>query len=126
MIWLPSLQDALLLHDKLIERTGGTHGVRDEGLIASALARASTGFGGIEKYPGAVDKAAAIGCGLIQNHGFLDGNKRIGIAMLLLVLRRNGVRLNYSQAELIELGLSVAQDIRDIEAVRQWIEVHEM
>lgn len=124
MIWLPTTENVLLLHQKLVAASGGADGVRDMGLIESALARAQAAFGGVEAYTGIIAKAAALGCGLTQNHGFVDGNKRIGMATMLLVLRRNGIRLSYTQEELIALGLSVAQGNDDVEQIAAWIENH--
>lgn len=124
MIWLPTTENVVLLHQKLIEASGGSAGVRDIGLIESAVNRAKAAFAGVEAHPGIVAKAAAVGCGLTQNHGFIDGNKRIGMAVMLLILRRNGVRLAYTQAELVTLGLEVAQGNADVEAVQKWIESH--
>lgn len=125
MMWLPALDHVLLLHKKLIEQTGGADGVRDLGLIESALQRAYAAFGGVEAHPGVIGKAAAVGCGLTQNHGFIDGNKRIGMASMLLILRRNGIALSYTQDELVQLGLSVAQRKMDVPQVREWIEKHQ-
>ena len=124
MIWLPTVENVLLLHQKLIDRSGGSAGVRDLGLIESALARAESLFGGVEAHQGTIRKAAAVGCGLTQNHGFVDGNKRIGMAAMLLILRRNGVKLAYTQAELVTLGLEVAQGKADTEQVAAWIARH--
>ena len=124
MIWLPTVENVLLLHQKLIDRSGGSAGVRDLGLIESALARAEAAFGGVEAHQGTIRKAAAVGCGLTQNHGFVDGNKRIGMAAMLLILRRNGVKLAYTQAELVTLGLEVAQGKADTEQVAAWIARH--
>lgn len=124
MIWLPTVENVLLLHQKLIDRSGGSAGVRDLGLIESALARAEAAFGGVEAHQGIIRKAAAVGCGLTQNHGFVDGNKRIGMAAMLLILRRNGVKLAYTQAELVTLGLEVAQGKADTEQVAAWIARH--
>lgn len=123
-LWLPRVEDVLLLHRKLIERTGGAEGVRDLGLIESALARAEASFGGVEAHPSLEDKAAAVGCGLMQNHGFVDGNKRVGVTVLLLILRRNGVTLHYTQDELVQLGLSVAQGLLDVPQAASWIREH--
>lgn len=125
MMWLPALDHVLLLHKKLIDQTGGADGVRDLGLIESALQRAYAAFGGVEAHPGVIGKAAAVGCGLTQNHGFIDGNKRIGMASMLLILRRNGIALSYTQDELVQLGLSVAQGKMDVPQVREWIENHQ-
>ena len=124
MIWLPTVENVLLLHEKLLQCSGGSAGVRDLGLIESAIARAQAAFGGIEAHPGIVAKAAAVGCGLTQNHGFIDGNKRIGMAAMLLILRRNGVLLAYTQEELVAIGLAVAQGKADIPQTTEWIEAH--
>lgn len=124
MIWLPTPEVVLRLHQKMIDCSGGSHGIRDMGLIESAVARASAAFGDTEAYPGIVAKAAAMGCGLAQNHGFIDGNKRIGMAVMLLILRRSGIVLRYSQEELTDLGLSVARGDADIAEVVAWIESH--
>lgn len=124
MIWLPDIEQVIRIHRQVIDRTGGAHGLRNRGLIESAVLRGSAGFGDVEIYPTPVLKAAAICQGLICNHGFIDGNKRIGIVILLLMLEKNGVQLRYSQRELVELGLDIAQDRRSVEAIATWIESH--
>lgn len=124
MIWVPALEQLFVLHSKLIARTGGSDGVRDAGLIESALMRADAAFDGAEAYRTVPQKAAAVCCGLIGNHGFIDGNKRIGIAAMLLILRRNHIILRYTQAELICLGLNAAQGLADVNDVAEWIEQH--
>jgi len=86
--------------------------------------RASAEFGGVEAYPSVAQKAAAVCCGLISNHGFVDGNKRIGVMAMLLILSKNGVLLQYSQQELIRLGLDAAQGLLSVENVTDWIESH--
>ena len=126
MCWLPDLDTVLRLHSKMILHSGGSDGVRDIGLVHSAIARASAAFGGVEAYPTLIEKAAAMGCGLAQNHGFIDGNKRIGMAVMLLILRRNAVQLAYEQQELITLGLSVAQGTADVPEVLNWIRSHQI
>ncbi len=124
MIWLPTVSEIVRAHSCLIEATGGTDGVRDIGLIESALMRASAGFGDQEFYPTVTEKAAAICCGLIGNHGFLDGNKRIGVLTLLLILRKNGVRLSYTQEALTHLGMEAAQGLLTAADILRWIERH--
>lgn len=124
MIWLPTTENVVLLHQKLIDASGGSAGVRDIGLIESAVNRAKAAFAGVEAHPGIIAKAAAVGCGLTQNHGFIDGNKRIGMAMMLLILRRNGVGLTYTQEELVSLGLAVVQNTATLDDVQSWIEQH--
>lgn len=124
MIWLPTVDQVIRAHERLIERTGGSMGTRDAGLIESAIMRAHAGFGDQELYPTVAEKAAAVGLGLVCNHGFIDGNKRIGILMLLLILAQNGVRLQYTQRELIDLGLEAAQNHHATDSVARWIDVH--
>ena len=109
MIWLPTLRQLIRLHEKVIARSGGAAGMRDAGLIESALMRANASFGDYEAYSTVAEKAAAVCCGLIGNHGFVDGNKRIGVMAMLLILKKNGIALRYTQAELIRLGLDAAQ-----------------
>lgn len=124
MIWLPSTEQIIYAHSRLIARTGGSDGIRDRGLVESALMRAYAGFAGDERYPSIEEKAAAVGCGLISNHGFIDGNKRIGVTTMLLILRENNIALNYSQQELINLGLGLAEGKADVEDCVQWILNH--
>ena len=126
MIWLPSIENILLLHQKMAEASGGSEGVREIGSIESALARASASFAGVEADSGVIEKAAAVGCSLTQNHGFIDGNKRIGMATMLLILRRNGVQIAYTQDELIALGLAVAQGDMDVPETVEWISRHQV
>lgn len=123
-VWLPELSDVVRFHTMVSEATGGADGVREAGLIDSALARASAAFAGVEAYPDVIGKAAAAGCGLVQNHGFIDGNKRIGVAVMLLILRRNGVTLRYTQDELAQLGLGLAQGLLSVPETIRWIEDH--
>ena len=124
MIWLPNIDQVIEMHSILILRTGGRDGIRDLGLIESALARASAGFGEFERYPSVEAKAAAIAHGLGSNHGFIDGNKRVGVAVMLLILRKNDVQLSYTQQELIRLGLDIATDCVNPDDIIAWIEAH--
>ena len=124
MIWLPTLRQVILLHEKTVARSGGSQGVRDAVLIESALMRASAGFADAEAYPTIAQKAAAVCCGLIGNHGFVDGNKRIGIRVMLLILRKNGVSISFTQQELIRLGLDAAKGLLSVGDVATWIESH--
>jgi death-on-curing protein len=119
-----SLENVLLFHQKLIQRTGGINGVRDMGLVQSALKRASATFDGVDLYPGIINKIVAITVSLIKNHGFIDGNKRIGIATMLLLFKLNQIEINYTQSELIDLGLRIADGTIDEKAVKDWIEEH--
>ena len=122
--WKPALGDVLHFHEKLIARTGGAGGIRDDALIESALGRFDAAYDGHEIYPTLHEKAAAVCYGLVQNHGFIDGNKRIGVEVLRLILVMNGIEIVYTQSELITLGLSIARDEMDVEQVAEWINKH--
>lgn len=124
MIWIPTVEQIIRLHSKMIARSGGSDGIRDIGLIESAIMRANAGYGDFVVYQTAVQKAAAICCGLVGNHGFVDGNKRIGVAAMLLILQKNGVALQYTQQELIRFGLELAQGLLSVDDCIGWIEQH--
>ena len=87
------------IHSSLIARTGGMDGVRDKGLLDSALKSPFQTFGSKELYPDIYDKAAQLCYSLIENHPFADGNKRLGVHLTLLLLHMNGETVAYSQTE---------------------------
>ena len=113
------------LHSALIREFGGIDGIRDEGLLESALAAPFQTFGGEPVYPSLQAKAAQLGFGLIRNHPFVDGNKRIGAHTMLVFLAVNGIDLRYEQQELIDIVLSVAAGQIDRQGLLQWILDHE-
>ncbi len=115
-----------LIHSDLIAATGGLGGLRDDGLLESALNAPFQTFDGQPLYPSVQQKAARLCYALVQNHPFVDGNKRIGVHVMLVFLLMNGVELAYSQAELIELGLSLAAGQRSYEEVLRWIVNHQL
>lgn len=121
-----TLQEVLLLHRKLLAATGGLPGVRDRGLLESAVYGVSQTFGGEALYPSVEEKAARLAYAIVSNHPFQDGNKRTGILAMLTMLRLNGVRLAYTQAELIALGYAIAQGERDYGQVLAWIRKHKV
>ena len=123
-IWFPDIEHVMLIHQRIATYTGGSTGVREIGLIESALARANASFGGVDAYPDLIGKSAAVGCGLTQNHGFIDGNKRIGVLTLLFILRRNSIPLRYTQDELIDVGLGIARGDMDVPDVDAWVRAH--
>ena len=120
-----SKRQVLALHSALIQEFGGSDGVRDEGLLESALAAPFQTFGGEPVYPSQQAKAAQLGFGLVCNHPFVDGNKRVGAHVMLVFLAVNGVDLHYEQQELIDIILSVASDKTDRHGLLQWILDHE-
>lgn len=113
------------LHSALIREFGGIDGIRDEGLLESVLAAPFQTFGGEPVYPSLQAKAAQLGFGLIRNHPFVDGNKRIGAHTMLVFLAVNGIELRYEQQELIDIVLSVAAGQIDRQGLLQWILDHE-
>lgn len=86
----------------------GADGIRDEAMLDPALHTPFQTFEGIDLYPGVIEKAARIGYGLIKNHPFVDGNKRIGTHMMLVFLGLNNVSLEYEDDDLIDVILSIA------------------
>ena len=119
-----SKEKAIELHRLMAESTGGSLGVRDEGLLESALATAFSGFGDREFYPTKEEKGARIGYALISNHAFVDGNKRIGVYVMLTFLEVNGIRIDCSDEELVEVGLSVADGSMGYEKLLEWVLAH--
>ena len=113
------------LHSALIREFGGIDGIRDEGLLESALAAPFQTFGGEPVYPSLQAKAAQLGFGLIRNHPFVDGNKRIGAHTMLVFLAVNGIELRYEQQDLIDIVLAVAAGQIDRQRLLQWILDHE-
>ncbi len=119
-----SKEKVLLLHKLLAEATGGGVGVRDEALLDSALEAAYAGFGDREFYPTKEEKGARLGYALISNHAFVDGNKRIGVYVMLSFLEMNGIRIQCSDRELVHIGLSVADGSMEYEELLQWVLDH--
>ena len=119
-----SKEKVLLLHQILAEATGGSVGVRDDALLDSALESAFAGFGDREFYPSKEEKGARLGFALISNHAFVDGNKRIGIYVMLSFLEMNGIRLQCTDDEIVTIGLSVADGSMGYEELLQWVIDH--
>ena len=120
-----SKKQVLALHSDLIREFGGTEGIRDEGLLESALAAPFQTFDGEPAYPSLQAKAARLGFGLVSNHPFVDGNKRTGAHVMLVFLALNGVELCYGQEDLISIFLSVASGMSDWRDLQRWILEHE-
>ena len=119
-----SKEKILLLHKILAEATGGSSGVRDEALLDSALESAFAGFGDKEFYPTKEEKGARLGYALISNHAFVDGNKRIGLYVMLSFLEMNGVPVQCTDDELVKIGLSVAEGSMGYDELLQWVLDH--
>ncbi len=116
----------LLLHRLVSEQTGGDIGVRDESLIESAISSAFQTFDGEELFKTIEEKAAKLGYALISNHAFVDGNKRIGMFVMITFMEVNGIKIFSTDSEVAELGLSVAGGQKCYEDVLNWIKDHEV
>ena len=121
-----SKEKVLLLHQVMAQATGGSIGVRDEGLLESALEGAFATFGGMELYPTKEEKAARLGFSLISNHAFVDGNKRIGMYLMLTFLEVNGIHMDCTNDDVVYAGLSVAEGSMDYNALLAWVLEHRM
>jgi death on curing protein len=119
-----SKEKVLLLHKILAEATGGSVGVRDEAPLDSALESAFAGFGEREFYPTKEEKGARLGFALISNHAFVDGNKRIGVYVMLSFLEMNGIRIKCTDEEIVAIGLSTADGSMSYEELLQWVIEH--
>ena len=126
MMILLTVEEIAAIHDKLIDRTGGSHGVRDRNLLESAVFSAVSCFGDSEAYPTVEEKAARLMFAITNNHAFVDGNKRIGVLTMLMTLQLNNVKISYTQAELIAFGLSVASGESDYNNILEWIKKHKI
>lgn len=118
---LLTTQDILQLHQGIIRATGGESGIRDAGMIDSAVNSIYGGFDGVELYATIEEKAARLCFGLVVNHGFVDGNKRIGTVAMLVTLKINGINMAYSDSELTDLILNVAKQKSGYKEILDWI-----
>lgn len=120
-----SKRQILMLHQQLVEQTGGSSGIRDEGLLDSALSAPFQSFGNTDVYPSLQQKAARLCFGLVKNHPFVDGNKRIGAHAMLVFLAVNGVELTYTQTELSDIILQVAASEKEYPDLLDWLIRHQ-
>jgi len=115
-----SPEQILFLHSRLIAETGGAHGVRDLGMLLSAIGRPQATFEEKDLYPDLFLKAAALMDSLVRNHPFVDGNKRTAIASAALFLRINGHRLVVENSEMVRFALACAQTQLSLDEIAEW------
>ena len=115
-----------LLHEQLIAETGGSSGLRDEGMLDSALNAPFQTFGGEDVYPSLQQKAARLCFGLVKNHPFVDGNKRIGAHVMLVFLALNWIELQHTQTELSDVILQLAAGTIQSSDLLSWILAHQV
>ncbi len=119
-----SEEKVLLLHQLIIAETGGSAELRDIGLLDSALEGIFQTFGGEELYPTKEEKGARLGYTLISNHAFVDGNKRIGMYVMLTFLEVNGIHMDCTNEDVVEAGLGVASGEMKYEDLLAWVRTH--
>ncbi len=120
----PSLEQIINDQGMIVQYTGGNPEIKDEKLLESAYYNPLQTFGGEELYPTIEEKFAVLCYGLGQNHSFQDGNKRIAVHILTVGLEVNGIKIIYTQQELIDLGLAIAQGQCNKDCILKWIEEH--
>jgi death on curing protein len=118
------IEEIISLHAKVIAQSGGGLGLRDRGALESAVAQPEMTFGGKDLYPTIAEKAAALGHSLIQNHPFVDGNKRVGHAAMELFLVLNGYEISASVDEQEQIVLSVASGQTSRAEFGEWLKQH--
>ena len=116
-----SVERIMQIHHLMIEETGGMDGIRDDGLLESAVNAPFQTFDDVPLYKTIEAKAARLGYSLINNHAFIDGNKRTGMMAMLLFLEFNGAGKDYTDEEIIRVGLALADGSMDDKALLDWI-----
>jgi death-on-curing protein len=114
----------LTMHKNVIEEFGGNPGLRDEGLLEAALAAPLATFAGVDLFPSIIEKAARLALGIINNHPFVDGNKRTGILVLYYLILENGFifKDNVTNDETYKLGMGLADKTIDLNDLISWLE----
>lgn len=125
MIWV-TYNQILLMHNTIIESTGGEFGLRDKNLLESALKSPLQTYDKIELYPSIIKKIARLAYGLTKNHPFIDGNKRIAAHCMLVLLQLNDIQIKYSQQELSDTFLKLASGNLSFENLEDWIIAHQV
>lgn len=119
-----TVDEIIQIHKKLIDKTGGMSGLRDFGMLESAVYSAMQSFSEEEVYPTSYERAARLAYAITMNHPFCDGNKRAGMLVMLMILRLNRIVIRYTQQELITLGLCVADGRKGYQDILDWVKLH--
>jgi len=114
----------LALHDQMVKRFGGSHGVRDLGLIESAVERPKATFDGVDLYPDIFTKAAVLMHSLLKNHAFVDGNKRTAYSSCGVFLKLNGYKLQNMHKASLKFAMNVENNSLELEEISNWLKKH--
>ena len=119
-----TVKEILRIHWRVIKMFGGSHGVRDLNLLESAVARPKAGFGDYEAYPDVFIKAAVLVSSIINNHPFIEGNKRTGLMSCRIFLKRNGYKLQGTEGELVDFAIAIAAGELSEQEIADWFKGH--
>jgi death-on-curing protein len=119
-----TIDEVLILHEKSIQVFGGSHGIRDMGMLESAVERPNATFGGEELYPTIFTKAAAILESIVKNHPFVDGNKRTGWLACFAIMELQGYHFTLTQDEAYDFVIRVASSHLELEDIALFIKLH--
>ena len=119
-----TVDEVVLIHERILARFGGAGGVRDWGLLRSAVERPRATFGGEELYPDLFHKAAALGHSLALNHPFVDGNKRTAWEAMHTMIEENGYALQAPADEIVKLMLQIEDKTLGVEEIARWLREH--
>lgn len=117
-------KQVLYLYQQIIQQSGGTVGLRDEGLLESAVYRPQASFGGRNLYPDLFSKVAALGHSIVSNHPFVDGNKRVGFEAMRLTLRLNGYDVHVSLEAKYDFVMDITKGKLSEQAIADWLKQH--
>ena len=120
-----SKSNVISLQQFLINKFGGVQGVKDVNLLDSALESPFQTFDGMDLYPTLQEKGARLGYNLISSHCFIDGNKRIGMLVMLSFFKANGVKLTYTNDDVIKIGLGIASGEINYKQLIIWVKSHQ-
>lgn len=119
-----SVEEVVYIHSEAVRRSGGSDGIRDMGLLESAVNAPFQSFGGYDVYPTIYEKAACLGFSLTQNHAFIDGNKRVAVLAVLMFLKGNGIEIECTEFELFSMFLKLAASEVTFDDLVSWLKNH--
>ena len=117
----PSLKQVIMFHASTIEEQGGEAGLRDEGLLDAAISAPFQTFGEQDLFPSLIEKAARLAFGILKNHPFIDGNKRIGMYVMIAFLEVNGIPINAGNEDVTRVGLALGDGSMKYDELLHWI-----